>query len=453
MINENDTNQPRVIRKLGTFTATNIVVANMVGTGIFTTSGIMAEHLSGPGWILLCWIFGGLIAISGALCYAELATRMPEEGGEYLYLKKLLHPIFGFLTGWTSLFVGFSAPIAAASLSFSEYIFAGLNIQTTTGDISSLILYKKITAIFIITGFTMIHYLGIRLGAGVQNVLTVIKIIIIAGLAVLGISSAESNLPIYTFSGYQETSLMGIGVAMMLVMFSFSGWNASAYIAGELKEPKKSLPRSLISGTIIVILLYFSLNIFILKSLTFEEIAGVIPIVEVAAVKIFGSWIGDLLGLLIGIALLSSLSAFILIGPRVYYAMARDGLFFRFASRVHPRHKVPGRSILIQGLIAVFLVSVGNFEQLIIYISFALSIFTWLAVISIFVARRRNVGETLAVKVIGYPYVPLFFLGTTLILMIITYLNQPFESTAAILTVSAGIPFYYLWIKSRKYSN
>ncbi|MEJ2054920.1 MAG: amino acid permease, partial [Calditrichaceae bacterium] len=275
-----------VSRKLGTFTATSIVIANMIGAGIFTTTGLMAGYLPSTGWILICWLFGGLIALAGALCYMELSTRMPGEGGEYLYLKRLFHPIFGFLTGWTSLLVGFSAPIAASALSFSEYMFAGLDIQPVTGDPSDLLLYKKITAIAIIIIFTSIHYLGIRVGSVIQNILTVIKIAIVIGLAGIGINFSENVISNIQFTGYDHNSgFMGIGVAMMLVMFSYSGWNASAYIAGEIKNPRRGLPRSLISGTLIVLVLYMLLNIFILNALTPEEMKNVIPVVELASVK------------------------------------------------------------------------------------------------------------------------------------------------------------------------
>ena len=451
---ENSDQKIHVLRKLGTFTATSIVIANMIGTGIFTTSGIMAAHLPSSGWILLCWIFGGIIALSGALCYMELSTRMPEEGGEYLYLKKLYHPLLGFLTGWTSLLVGFSAPIAASALSFSEYMFAGLEIQPITGDPTDLIFYKKITAIVIIILFTLIHYLGVRVGSGTQNILTALKIIIILGLAGLGIGNGlnEFSEMSFTIPNYNN-GIMGIGVAMMLVMFSYSGWNASAYIAGELRNPRKSLPRSLIFGTLIVIGLYLILNLFIINAVNIEEMKGVIAVVQLASVKMYGPWIGDILALLIGIALLSSLSAFILIGPRVYYAMARDRLFFNFASKVHPRHRVPGRSIMIQGMIAIAMVIIGTFEQLIIYISFALSIFTWLAVYGIFLTRKKKIGEKNVVKVWGYPFTPIFFLLTTFCLMVITYITQPMESTAAILTVTCGIPFYFVWLKATKSSS
>jgi APA family basic amino acid/polyamine antiporter len=177
---------------------------------------------------------------------------------------------------------------------------------------------------------------------------------------------------------------------------------------------------------------------------------GKIPIVELALVNVFGSGIGDLMGFIIGFALLSSLSAFIIIGPRVYFAMAEDRLFFPFAAKVHPRFRVPGRSILIQGAIAVIMVMVGSFEQLLIYLGFALGLFTWLAVSGIFIARKRGIGEESAFKTWGYPFVPLFFLGVSLLMMIIAYINRPLESSVALITVLLGVPFYYLWIKGRR---
>lgn len=437
------------VRKLGLISATAIVVANMIGTGIFTTTGIIAGHLSGGTWIIICWVVGGMIAISGALSYSELATRMPEEGGEYIYLKKLYHPMVGFLTGWTSFFVGFSAPIAAAAISFSAYIFAGLNINQDM-TVLSLSQMKMISAILIVLVFTVIHYLGLRLGAGIQNVLTLLKILIIIGLSGLGIYLSNNDFSVVFSNFGSPDSTMGFGVAMMLVMFSYSGWNASTYIAGELRDPRKTLPFSLLIGTLIVVILYLAINIFVLREIPYAQLEGTIPVVEVAAVNSFGNWIGDIMGLLISIALLSSLSAFILIGPRVYYAMALDKLFFPFASKLHPRYKVPGSSIVIQGMLAVLMIIIGTFEQLLIYMGFALAVFPWLAVLGLFIARKRKVGEQTAVKVWGFPAIPIFFLASSLLLMIVTFVHRPFESIAAIVTILVGIPLYILWTKSIK---
>jgi len=433
-------------RKLGGFSATAIVVANMIGTGIFTMSGLLAANLPSPGWVLLCWLFGGIIAIAGALCYAELATRMPEAGGEYVYLKKLYHPALGFLAGWTSLIVGFSAPIAAAAMGFSEYIHAGLNSRLLHLESLHLAIFNKGIAISVIALFTFLHYFGLRLGSRVQNILTVMKIFIVAGLAFVGLVFGNGSGPKLSLGG-ESSGIMAIGTAMMLVMFAYSGWNASAYIAGEIRHPKKTIPLSLIGGTSIVIVLYLAINFFIFRMVPYADLKGVIPVVETAAVQAFGEGMGKVVSLLVGVGLLSCLSAFIMIGPRVYYAMARDRLFFPFAANVHPRYKVPAKSILIQGSIAVVMVLIGSFEQLIIYIAFALNIFLWLAVAGVFLARKRKVGEESAVKVWGYPIVPLFFLIASLVLMVFNYLNRPMESSAALLTVLIGIPCYFLWVK------
>jgi len=235
----------------------------------------------------------------------------------------------------------------------------------------------------------------------------------------------------------------------MMVMFAYSGWNASSYIAGEMRNPRRNLPLSLIAGTLVVTGLYLAVNVFIFRSLPYAEAGGVIAIVEQASVRTFGPWMGKALGLLVGFCLLSSLSAYIILGPRVYYSMAKDGLFFSFARRIHPRFGVPGWSILCQGAFASAMVLVGSFEQLLIYMGFALNIFPWLAVLGVFLTRRRNGGAPAAsgaFKTWGYPLTPLFYLAASLGLMAVNYLNRPLESTAAVLTVLAGIPVYVLWL-------
>ena len=435
-------------REIGLFTATSIVIANIIGAGIFTTVGIISGFLPGSGWVLACWAFGGLIAVSGALCYSELATRMPEEGAEYTYLKRLYHPLLGFLTGWTSFFVGFSAPIAASAMGFTEYLFAGLNGGAVMLDSGSVIIAKKAAAVAIIGIFTFLHYVGLRFGSRVQNVLTVVKIAIVLGLAGAGLAAGGGHLPALSFGGGGSFNWVAIGTAMMLVSFSYSGWNASAYIAGEIKDPRRNLPGSLLLGTGAVIVLYLALNLFIFKALPYDSVTGEIAVVERAAVSTFGHWMGRALSVMVGIALLSSMSAYIIIGPRIYFEMARDRLFLPFASKVHPSFNVPSRSIAIQGLLAAVLVLVGSFEQLMIYLGFALGIFPWLAVFGLFIARKRRIGEERAVRAWGYPLVPVFFLASTLFLMVIAYINRPLESTAAVLTVLAGIPCYMIWVRA-----
>lgn len=434
-------------RRFGVVTATALVVANMVGSGIFTTSGLLAAQLPHPGWVIACWLLGGVIAMTGALCYAELATRMPSEGGEYIYLKELFHPALGFLTGWTSFLVGFSAPIALSALGFAAYLFSSLQHLgfIPQGNPIELTVWQKSVAVVLIGLFTGLHYMGGRAGPRVQNLLTAIKIILIAGLSAMGLIFGSGRWVNVMPAAEQGFQIMSFGTAMMMVMFAYSGWNASAYIAGELKEPQRTLPLSLAGGTLIVILLYLGLNLFYFHASPYDALKGQITVAETAMNFAFGPGVTHFLGAIIGIILLSSLSAFMMIGPRVYFAMARDGLFFRFAQKVHPKYKVPGRAIVIQGGIAVFMVIAGTFEQLLIYIGFALGIFPWLAVLGVFIARKKKIGDTTAVKVWGFPFVPLFFLAANLFLMTMAYINRPLESSAAVITVLMGIPCYYLW--------
>lgn len=432
-----------VKRKFGLVTATSIVVANMIGAGIFTTTGLMAGNLPGPVWIMACWFAGGLIALSGALCYTELATRMPDDGGEFIYLKKLFHPVLGFLTGWTSFFVGFSAPIAGSALAFSEYFLAGQSWPETLFPEEKAMVIKGIGMLIILV-FTGIHYMGAQTGSVTQNLLTLLKILIIVGLCVTGIIMGGGDFSAMKLPQISPEGSFALGTAMLLVMFSYSGWNASAYIAGEVKNPARTLPFSLLMGTFIVMVLYLFLNFFILYTVPFDEIRGVIPVVGLASERAFGAWAGRILSLLISLALLSSLSAYIIIGPRVYYAMAREGLFFRFASLINKRSGVPGRAILLQGLVAVFMIMAGTLEQLLVYIEFALGIFPLVAVAGIFIARKRQLGDQTAVKVWGYPFIPLFFLVTSLSILVIAYINRPLESTIAVVTILAGIPLYFL---------
>ncbi|MCP5047776.1 MAG: amino acid permease, partial [bacterium] len=263
------------------------------------------------------------------------------------------------------------------------------NLGVITGeDGGSSVVYQKAVAILLILLFTGLHYLGGRTGPRVQNMLTAIKILLILGLAVVGLLWGKGNWSNLSPAGVETPfSLMAFGTAMMMVMFSFSGWNASAYIAGEVKNPKRTLPVSLVLGTLVVIVLYLALNLFYFHAAPYEELKGSITVAEKAVEYSFGGGSADWLGALIAAVLLSSLSAFIMIGPRVYYAMAKDGLFFQFAGRVHPKYKVPGSAIVVQGAIAVVMVILGTIEQLLIYVGFALSIFPWLAVVGLFKAR------------------------------------------------------------------
>jgi basic amino acid/polyamine antiporter, APA family len=443
-------NDVKLKRQIGLFPSTNIVVANMVGAGIFTTSGLLMAGLNDPLLMMALWVVGGIIAICGALSYGELGAAMPEAGGEYLFLSKLYHPLFGFLSGWVSFIVGFSAPIAASALGFSAYFCRAVNIVPSwldTSGILSPLWTGKLLAIGIILIFTFIHYRGIKYGAKIQNILTVLKVALILILIIAGFTSGKGDMGNFSKGGHIAAGFTGwktIGLSLMWIMFAYSGWNASTYLGAEIKNPAKILPRSLLYGTGIVIFLYLGLNTLFIYGIDPEKMKGVLSVGGLAMGNLFGKSADILFSLLIAFALFSSLSAFIIIGPRVYYSMAKDGLFFRSAAKIHPKFNVPSNSILLQCVIAVVLVLSGTFEQVLTYMGFALGIFPILTVFSIIKLRRNNPH---AIRMPGYPVTQFVYILTGLLILGLAYADRPIESSVATLTVLAGIPAYYIFKK------
>ena len=433
-------------RQLGLFAVTNIVVANMIGVGIFTTSGLLMGDLKDPWIMLLLWFVGGCLAFLGALSYGELGAAMPMAGGEYAFLSRLFSPLTGFLSGWVSFMVGFSAPIAASAMGFSEYFlnaypllpeWVGLSVTT----------FNKLLAIGVILIFSWIHSRGLSMGARVQNVLTLLKVVLIVGLIALGFffgSGDTSHFNVAASAALPSTGIKTYGLALMWIMFAYSGWNAATYIGSEIRNPVKNLPTSLFLGTGIVILLYLLLNALFVYAVPADEMGGVIAIGGLAVEHLFGGNVNILISLLIAFALFSSLSAFIIIGPRVYYAMAKDGLFFGFVGRMHKKHNVPANAIWIQALIATILVLSGTFDQILTFMGFALGVFPILAVYGVFRLRKRQVT---AKRFPGYPWAQLVFISASLFILVLAFMERPFESSVAIGTILTGIPIYYFFKK------
>jgi basic amino acid/polyamine antiporter, APA family len=443
--------EEKLERKLGLFPATNIVVANMIGAGIFTTSGLLMAGLNNPVLLIILWVAGGLIALCGALSYGELGAAMPGAGGEYLFLSKLYSPIFGFLSGWVSFIVGFSAPIAASALGFSEYFtraIPGLEIWLQNNGIMGPVFTGKILAVSVILIFTFIHYRGIKYGARIQNALTLLKILLIVILLIAGFSSGKGDFSNFTKGGSLLPGLAGwktAGLSLMWIMFAYSGWNASTYLGAEIKNPSRNLPGSLIYGTIIVMVLYIGLNVLYVYGISPDSMKGVISVGGLAMGNLFGKSAEVLFSILIAFALFSSLSAFIIIGPRVYYSMAKDGLFFKSASRIHKKFQVPSNSILLQCLIAVILVMSGTFEQVLTYMGFALGIFPVLAVLGVWKLRKNNPG---ALKIKGFPVPQIIYVAAGIMILVLSFLQRPTESSIALLTVVIGIPVYFIFKKT-----
>lgn len=440
--------EEKLERKLGLFPATNIVVANMIGAGIFTTSGLLMSGLNNPVLMLVLWAAGGIIALCGALSYGELGAAMPGAGGEYLFLSKLYHPVFGFLSGWVSFIVGFSAPIAASALGFSEYFtraVPGLAMWLQNNGIMEPKLTSKLLAISVILIFTTIHYRGIKYGARIQNALTILKILLIVILLTAGFSSGRGDISNFTREAGVTSGLAGwktIGLSLMWIMFAYSGWNASTYLGAEIKNPSRNLPGSLIYGTLIVMVLYLGLNVLYVYGINPEDMKGVISVGGLAMGNLFGKSAEMLFSILISFALFSSLSAFIIIGPRVYYSMAKDGLFFKSAARIHKKFQVPSNSILFQCLIAVILVLSGTFEQVLTYMGFALGIFPLLAVFGVWRLRKNNPS---ALRIKGFPVTQIVYMAAGVLILFLSFLERPIESSIALMTVFVGIPFYFIF--------
>lgn len=439
-------------RSLGLIPAINIVIANMIGAGIFTTSGLLIANLGNPVLMLVLWVAGGIIAICGALSYGELGAAMPGAGGEYLFLSRLYHPLVGFLSGWTSFIVGFSAPIAASALGFSEYFcraVPGLQQVMKTISITPKVT-GKILAVTVILIFTFIHYRGIKYGSRIQNVLTFLKIGLILILLISGFISGEGNFNHFNQGGRIAPGILGwqaIGLSLMWIMFAYSGWNASTYLGGEIKNPSRVLPLSLLTGTGIVIVLYLGINILYVYGINPEDMKGVISVGGLAMGNLFGRSADIIFSLMIAVALFSSLSAFIIIGPRIYYSMASDGLFFKSVAKIHHRFKVPSNSILLQGVLSIVLVISGTFEQVLTYMGFALGIFPILTVLTLFKLRKKKTGS---LRFSGFPVTQFIFIAAGILILGLSWLEKPLESSIAILTILTGIPVYF-YFKKRKF--
>jgi basic amino acid/polyamine antiporter, APA family len=443
-------------RKIGLFSATNLVMANMVGTGIFTTSGFIMGKLQDPTALLLCWLAGGVLALCGALCYAELGANFPQAGGEYVFLRHSFGPIMAFLSGWISLTVGFSAPIAAASIAFSTYLWPIIGPENVPAlvykfDGITLLTFsiKEGIAIGVILVLTLVHFFGLKFGSKVQNGLTLIKLGIVGIFIGAGFWIGQGDWSNFHASASSSSLWQGeFAVSLIFVAFAYSGWNAAAYLGAEIKNPDRNIPLALIVGTSIVCGLYLLVNILYVYSLSPEEMGGVLNVGALAASSLFGPSVGVYFSLAITLCLLSLISAMIMTGPRVYYAMARDGLFFPSIARVSGSRHTPGGAIFLQASIAALLVLTASFEKLLIYIGFTLSITSLLTVVGLMRLRRRS-DLTAKYRTFGYPVTPMLFILANLWIVVYCLATTPQAPIGGLITIGLGLIFFQFF-KRRK---
>ena len=404
------------------------VIANMIGTGIFTTTGLMVSMGASAGDILLGWFLGGIIAFCGALCYGELGANMPHSGGEYFYLTRLLHPSLGFVTGWVELIVGFAAPIAAVAMALNLYlgsVIAGWPV--------------RIMAAAMIIGVAALHSYDLHMGSRVQSALTIMKVALIL-LFVAGVFFSPRPAPANAFTvnpGFLFSS--AFAVVLVFVSFAYSGWNAAAYIGADLRDPERTLPWASLIGTGTVAALYVMLNVSYLTVVPSAELAGVAEVGNVVATRLWGSTGGDIVSLLISATLLCPLSAMILVAPRMAEAMSNDGLLPAVLAKLNSRN-VPANAVMFIAAISALITMTSSFERLLIYIGFTLNIFAALAVIALI--RLRQSGQSKHKTCMGYPFTPIVFLIFTIWMTVWSIQSQPVATLTALATLAVAFIVY-----------
>ena len=426
-----ETAAPR--RTIGFFTACGIVIANIIGTGIFTSLGFQIAGIQSGFALLMLWIVGGIAALCGALCYGELSAALPRSGGEYHFLSEIYHPAVGFMAGFVSATVGFAAPIALAAMAFGKYF------QGVFGFGSPVLL--SFVLVWIIAIF---HFGNLRLGSAFQNLWTIVKLLLIGALIGAGFL-IEQKQPISFLPRAADTMSIFSGafaVSLVWVMYSYSGWNASSYIIGEVKQPQRNVPRSLLAGTIVVIAAYVLLNAVFLVSTPQSEMRGQLEVGLIAGKHIFGENGGRIVGAIICLGLISAISSMTWIGPRVTMSMGEDHWLLRFLGRKN-REGVPGNAVIVQLLIVNLLLLTRSFELVVVYIQFALLFCSLLTVVGVIVLRATRPNISRPYRVWFYPGPPIIFAAITLWMMIYLLRSKTIESFAGLVTALAGFLLYF----------
>jgi len=438
-------------RRLGPLDAAAIVVSNVIGGGIFFVPILVAQFVPDSGAVLLVWLLGGAFSFAGAMAYAELAALRPHSGGEYVYLREAYGPLPAFLTGWTSFIAGFSGAIAASAVALAEYIGRFVPAAGNAQPIVTLPLpflplslsTKNLVALGAIALLTSAHLRGLGPGRLVQNTLASGKVIALAVFLVLGFALGAGHLE--NLRAPAPVAANGFVLALIPVMFAYSGWNAASYVAEEIRSPGRNVPIALGLGTLVVIVIYMGLNALYLYALGPTGLATVNgTLADTVAEHLFGFVAATLIALFTIVSLSASISAMVLAGPRVYFAMARDGVFFEAMGRVHPRFHAPTAAIIAQAIWSGVLVLSGSLSQLVSYTGFALVLFSGIAVSAVFVLRRREPSAERPFRAWGYPWAPALFIVACGAMVANELWRNPTTSVAGVGLIVLGIPVYWM---------
>jgi len=417
---------------------------------------IVSQMVPHAGAMLGTWVVGGVLALAGAMAYAELAALRPRAGGEYVYLYEAFGPMAAFLTGWTSFVAGFSGAIAASSVALADYVgrFVPAAADSTPlltlplPGLSPTITPRTIVALTAVAALTVIHARGLGPGRVVQNVLAALKVSALVVFVALAFAIGHGTLGHVADSG--RATAAAFALALVPVMFSYSGWNAATYVAEEVRDPGRNVPIALAVGTLAVVVIYVALNLTYLFAMPVTELAALRGgrLLDVVAERLFGFVAGGVLAAFTIVGLAASISAMVLAGPRVYYAMARDGLFLPAAARVHPRFRTPIVAIVAQSLWSGVLVLSGTLSQLVSYTGFAVVLFSGVAVAAVFVLRRRRPNDERPFRTWGYPWAPAVFVVASAGMLLNELWRNGTTALAGAGVIAAGVPVYW-WMRRR----
>lgn len=429
--------------QLTLYDATLLIIGNVIGAGIFTTGGYLAGELPDPLLFVGIWLLGGLLTICGALTYSELAAMYPLAGGDYQYLKAAYGHWAGFLLGWLSFWI--IGPGSSAALSLALVSYAKPFLAITSG------LQGKLLAVGLIASFAVINIRGIRPGGTTQDIITIGTIVILTVMVLFGLLAGNGSWANFaTTAGSSASWTRLFSTPMIAVIFTFSGWFASAYIGSEIREPERNLPLSLLVGTLFVTVLYTFMNVMYLFAIPVTKMAGATNVAQLAVEQLFNPSIAAIVSLPIILAIAASINANILTGARVCYAMASDGTFWSPFSKLHPLYNTPHVAILSQAVIASILVFVGTFNQLLGHVVFVMILSSIAAGLALFVLRIRNPGLKRPYRVWGYPLVPAVFTGAYLLVAGQIFFSEPSAAMAGIGLTASGLPFYFWWKKQQR---
>jgi APA family basic amino acid/polyamine antiporter len=430
-----------VSSKFNQSTAIAIVVANMIGTGVFTSLGFQLIDIQSVFVLMMLWLVGGITALCGALTYAELGANLPRSGGEYNFLGRIYHPAMGFVSGWISVSVGFAAPIALAAMTFGAYLSSAVSW-----------IDSSLAAALLILCLACLHCYSRRASGQTQLVFTTIKVLLILAFCLLVFFFSQSRQPISLLPAIGDATILTSGafaVALIYVNYAYTGWNAATYILDEMDGPQKKLPLVLLAGTIVVIIFYLMLNYVFLLVAPMEAMSGKIEVGLIASEYAFGQQGGKLMGLMLSVLLISTVSAMLMAGPRVLQVIGQDFQIFRFLSFTN-QAGLPIAAIVCVALLAEILVLTATFESVLVFSGFVLAVNTLFTVAGVFVMRAKGMAKPGAYRTFGYPVTPLIFLILTLWTLIYILINRPQEGFSGLLIIAVGLVLYWL---SNRYSQ